>query len=36
VGGDLVDLQALREGRTAVIAERAARYLDVLKRARTG
>jgi 2-dehydro-3-deoxyphosphogluconate aldolase / (4S)-4-hydroxy-2-oxoglutarate aldolase len=34
VGGDLVDLQALREGKTAVIAERAARYLDVLRRAR--
>jgi 2-dehydro-3-deoxyphosphogluconate aldolase / (4S)-4-hydroxy-2-oxoglutarate aldolase len=34
VGGDLVDLQALREGRTAVIGERAARYLDVLKKAR--
>jgi 2-dehydro-3-deoxyphosphogluconate aldolase / (4S)-4-hydroxy-2-oxoglutarate aldolase len=36
VGGDLVDLKALREGRTAVIAEKAARYLEVLKRARTG
>ncbi len=34
VGGDLVDLKALREGRTAVIAERTARYLEVLKQAR--
>lgn len=34
VGADLVDLKALREGRTSAIAERAARYLDVLKQAR--
>jgi 2-dehydro-3-deoxyphosphogluconate aldolase / (4S)-4-hydroxy-2-oxoglutarate aldolase len=34
VGGDLVDLQALRSGNTAVITERARRYLEVLKKAR--
>lgn len=34
VGGDLVDLQALREGRGQVIAEKARRYLDVVKQAR--
>jgi 2-dehydro-3-deoxyphosphogluconate aldolase / (4S)-4-hydroxy-2-oxoglutarate aldolase len=34
VGGDLVDLQALREGKGTVIAERVRRYLEVLKQAR--
>ncbi len=34
VGGDLVDLKALREGRGAVISERVNRYLEVLKKAR--
>jgi 2-dehydro-3-deoxyphosphogluconate aldolase/(4S)-4-hydroxy-2-oxoglutarate aldolase len=34
VGGDLVDLQALREGRGQVIADKARRYLDVVKQAR--
>jgi 2-dehydro-3-deoxyphosphogluconate aldolase/(4S)-4-hydroxy-2-oxoglutarate aldolase len=34
VGGDLVDLQALRSGKTSVIAERAARYMEVLGKAR--
>jgi 2-dehydro-3-deoxyphosphogluconate aldolase / (4S)-4-hydroxy-2-oxoglutarate aldolase len=34
VGGDLVDLQALRSGKTSVIGERAARYMEVLGKAR--
>jgi 2-dehydro-3-deoxyphosphogluconate aldolase/(4S)-4-hydroxy-2-oxoglutarate aldolase len=34
VGGDLVDLKALREGRGAVISERVNRYLEVLKKPR--
>lgn len=36
VGGDLVDLKALREGRGEVIAERARRYLEVVRAARAG
>jgi 2-dehydro-3-deoxyphosphogluconate aldolase / (4S)-4-hydroxy-2-oxoglutarate aldolase len=36
VGGDLVDLEALRAGRGAVIAERARRYIDVVRSARAG
>jgi 2-dehydro-3-deoxyphosphogluconate aldolase/(4S)-4-hydroxy-2-oxoglutarate aldolase len=35
VGGDLVDLKVLREGKGSVIAERVRRYLEVLKKART-
>jgi 2-dehydro-3-deoxyphosphogluconate aldolase/(4S)-4-hydroxy-2-oxoglutarate aldolase len=34
VGGDLVDIQALREGRPEVIGERARRYLEIVKEAR--
>jgi 2-dehydro-3-deoxyphosphogluconate aldolase/(4S)-4-hydroxy-2-oxoglutarate aldolase len=34
VGGDLVDLAALREGRGDVIAARAQRYIDIVRAAR--
>lgn len=34
VGGDLIDLQAVRDGRSAVIAARARRYVDAVARAR--
>jgi 2-dehydro-3-deoxyphosphogluconate aldolase / (4S)-4-hydroxy-2-oxoglutarate aldolase len=34
VGGDLVDLEALRDGRGAVIGERAKRYIEVVRNAR--
>ena len=34
VGGDLVDLEALRSGRGDVIGERARRYIEVVKQAR--
>jgi 2-dehydro-3-deoxyphosphogluconate aldolase/(4S)-4-hydroxy-2-oxoglutarate aldolase len=34
VGNDLVDLQALREGRADVIGERARTYLEIVKEAR--
>ena len=34
VGGDLVDLEALRSGRGAVIAEKARKYIEALKAAR--
>jgi 2-dehydro-3-deoxyphosphogluconate aldolase/(4S)-4-hydroxy-2-oxoglutarate aldolase len=36
VGGDLVDLKALREGRGHVIAERARLYIEVVRQAREG
>jgi 2-dehydro-3-deoxyphosphogluconate aldolase/(4S)-4-hydroxy-2-oxoglutarate aldolase len=36
VGGDLVDLPALREGRGAAIGEKARRYLEVVRVARAG
>jgi 2-dehydro-3-deoxyphosphogluconate aldolase / (4S)-4-hydroxy-2-oxoglutarate aldolase len=35
VGGDLVDLEALREGKSALITERARRYLEVLAQVRS-
>jgi 2-dehydro-3-deoxyphosphogluconate aldolase/(4S)-4-hydroxy-2-oxoglutarate aldolase len=34
VGGDLVDLKALRSGRTDVIAERARLYIEIVRQAR--
>jgi 2-dehydro-3-deoxyphosphogluconate aldolase/(4S)-4-hydroxy-2-oxoglutarate aldolase len=34
VGADLVDLDALRDGREAEIAERAKQYLEIVKTAR--
>jgi 2-dehydro-3-deoxyphosphogluconate aldolase/(4S)-4-hydroxy-2-oxoglutarate aldolase len=34
VGGDLVDVEALRAGRPEVIGERARRYLEIVKQAR--
>ena len=34
VGGDLVDLEAIRQGKGEVIAERARRYLEVVRKAR--
>ena len=36
VGGDLVDLDALRSGRGEVIADKARRYIEVVRQARTG
>ena len=35
VGGDLVDLEALRSGRAEVIADKARRYIEVVKQARS-
>src|SRR5262245_6310519 len=36
VGADLVDLQAIREGKTGVITERAREYVRIVKEARAG
>jgi 2-dehydro-3-deoxyphosphogluconate aldolase/(4S)-4-hydroxy-2-oxoglutarate aldolase len=36
VGADLVDLQAIREGKASVITERAREYVRIVKEARTG
>jgi 2-dehydro-3-deoxyphosphogluconate aldolase/(4S)-4-hydroxy-2-oxoglutarate aldolase len=36
VGGDLVDLEAVRAGRAAVIGERARKYLEIVRQARGG
>jgi 2-dehydro-3-deoxyphosphogluconate aldolase/(4S)-4-hydroxy-2-oxoglutarate aldolase len=35
VGGDLVDLEALRSGRAEVIADKARRYIELVKQARS-
>lgn len=35
VGGDLIDLEALHAGRRSVISERARRYIEVVKQARS-
>jgi len=34
VGGDLVDVKALREGRDEVVTERARQFVEIVKQAR--
>jgi 2-dehydro-3-deoxyphosphogluconate aldolase/(4S)-4-hydroxy-2-oxoglutarate aldolase len=36
VGGDLVDLAAIRQGQSQLIAERAQRYIEIVRQARAG